>query len=260
MKSPRRKRRLNNNMKITFLGTNGWYDTETGNTPCVLIESKDRFVILDAGFGFYKVKNYIKSDKPVNLFISHLHYDHIIGLHTLPILELAQGLDIYIQKSMIKHLRSFLKRPFTSPVLFLSTKIRFHAITGRADIPFRFDTVRLRHSVPCYGYRFNLEGKTITYCTDTGLCSNLKKLSENADVLIAECAMIPGDKSPNLFHITPQTAAYVAAGSGVKRLALFHFDPGKYPSFSHRQEAEKAAKAIFENTIAANDNTAIDLP
>lgn len=28
-------------MRIIFLGTNGWYDTDTGNTVCILLESKD---------------------------------------------------------------------------------------------------------------------------------------------------------------------------------------------------------------------------
>ena len=35
-------------MKITFLGTNGWYDTKTGNTICTLIETKDYFIILQS--------------------------------------------------------------------------------------------------------------------------------------------------------------------------------------------------------------------
>lgn len=246
-------------MKITFLGTNGWYDTQTGNTPCVLIETEDTFIVCDAGFGFHKLKSRVQSGKPVRLFISHLHYDHIIGLHTLPIFNLKQGIDIYAHKSAIAGLRTFLKRPFTSPPLFLSTKIRFHAVTGSSSLPLKFEMARLQHAVPCYGYSFSIGGKKITYCTDTGLCANLKKLARGADLLIIECAMAPNDKSPNLFHVTPEIAASVARETGVKRLALFHFDPGKYPSFESRQAAEDAAKAIFNNTIAAKDDIAIAL-
>ncbi|MEW5766288.1 MAG: hypothetical protein AB1797_01505 [bacterium] len=46
-------------------------------------------MVCDAGFGFYKLKQYALSNKPVRLFISHLHYDHIIGLHTLPMFKLS---------------------------------------------------------------------------------------------------------------------------------------------------------------------------
>ena len=42
-------------MKVLFLGTNGWYDTKTGNTTCILIETKKEYIILDAGNGFYKI-------------------------------------------------------------------------------------------------------------------------------------------------------------------------------------------------------------
>ena len=246
-------------MKVTFLGTNGWYDTQTGNTSCVLIETESRFIILDAGFGFYKVKKYILSEKPVSLFITHLHYDHLIGLHTLPILRLAQGIDVYANKIIMNGLRSFLRRPYTTPVLLLPTKIRFHAVTGSSGSPVRFKTARLRHPVPCHGYKFYADGKTVSYCTDTGLCGNLKKLAEDTDLFITECSMAPGDKSPNLFHLTPRTAASAAGEAGAKRLALFHFDPAKYPTPDSRKEAQRAAAAIFKDTIAASDGTVIEI-
>jgi len=246
-------------MKITFLGTNGWYDTETGNTPCVLIETNDRFIILDAGFGFYKVKNIIRSEKPVSLFVSHLHYDHIIGLHTLPIFKLSQGIDIYANKLIMKGLRSFLKRPYTSSVLSLPTKVRFNAVTGNSGSPVKFETALMRHSALCHGYKFYIEDKIISYCTDTGSCAGLKKLASGADLFITECSMAPGDKAWNPFHLTPETAASVALQANAKRLALFHFDPAKYPALESRKEAENSARNIFKDTVAACDNTVIEI-
>ena len=47
-------------MKITFLGTNGWYDSATGNTPSALIDTKDYYIILDAGFGIHKLNDLLK--------------------------------------------------------------------------------------------------------------------------------------------------------------------------------------------------------
>jgi ribonuclease BN (tRNA processing enzyme) len=137
--------------------------------------------------------------------------------------------------------------------------VRFHAISGNSNSPIRFETAKLRHAVTCHGYRFYAEGRVISYCTDTGLCPNMKKLAKDADLFITECAMAPGDRSPNIFHITPETAALVAAGAGVKKMALFHFDPAKYPVLDSRKEAENAARAIFKDTIAANDNATIEI-
>lgn len=246
-------------MKITFLGTNGWYDTATGSTPCVLIETGEAFIILDAGLGFVKVKDMVKSEKPAFLFISHLHLDHLFGLHTLPLFNLKQGINIYAGRKESKLIRSFMKRPFTTPPLLLPSKLKFCDIAKPGKLPFDFKYAPLRHSVPCYGYRFAADGKTVTYCTDTGLCENLKKLANGVDLLITECAMSPNDTSTNLFHITPETAARVAAGSGARKLALCHFDPGKYPTIEHRKAAENAAKEIFANTIAATDGAVLTI-
>lgn len=246
-------------MKITFLGTNGWYDTPDGNTPSVFVETDDAYVIFDAGFGFCKAKDMIKPGKPAILFISHFHLDHLIGLHTLPLFKIPQGIDVCLPHGGEKVLRAFLRKPFTTPPLFLSTKIRFREISKEMKLPVSFERARLQHSVPCYGFRLTARGITVTYCTDTGLCRNLKLLARSADLLITECAMSPGDRRANLFHITPETAARVAKAAGAKRLALFHFDPGKYPEMSCRREAETAARRIFPDTIAANDGTVITL-
>lgn len=246
-------------MKVTFLGTNGWYDTATGNTPSVFIETRDEYIILDAGFGFYKAKGLITPDKPAYLFISHFHLDHIIGLHTLPIFKLPQGLDVYLPRGGEKALRGLLKRPFSTPPLLLPTKIRFREVAKARKLNFGFEYAPMRHSVPCNGFRFTSGGKSAAYCTDTGDCNNLKRLARSADLLITECAMSPGDKSPNLFHITPETAARAAKKAAAKKLALCHFDPGKYPSMAHRKAAEDAAKEIFPETVAASDGTSIIL-
>ena len=70
-------------MKVTFLGTNGWFDTATGNTPSILVQSEKFDIILDAGNGIARADRYITQDKPVFLFLSHFHIDHIAGLHIL---------------------------------------------------------------------------------------------------------------------------------------------------------------------------------
>jgi ribonuclease BN (tRNA processing enzyme) len=224
-----------------------------------LAEAERHYIVFDAGFGFQKLRAHIKPDKQVILFISHLHLDHLIGLHTLPLFDLPQGIDICAPQHACKLLRSFLKAPFTASPLALRTKLRFHALDKRVHLPFNFEMRRLRHSVPCYGYRISIGGSVVAYCTDTGSCANLSHISKDADLLITECAMSPSEGLPTLFHLTPEAAARAALGSGVKRLALFHFDPGKYPTFEERKRAEEAAGRIFPETIAANDGTTIYL-
>lgn len=70
-------------MKVIFLGTNGWYDTETGTTVCILVKSKKHAVIFDAGNGFYKLDAHLtdRRGRTGYLLLSHFHLDHVEGLH-----------------------------------------------------------------------------------------------------------------------------------------------------------------------------------
>ena len=90
-------------MKITFLGTNGWYNSPTGNTICILIESADYYIVLDAGDGFYKLSEYIIKDKPAFLFLSHFHLDHISGLHTLVKFSFKKELKFFGPKGITRN-------------------------------------------------------------------------------------------------------------------------------------------------------------
>jgi ribonuclease BN (tRNA processing enzyme) len=89
---------IGNIMRILFLGTNGWYSTDTGNTVCTLIETKGHYIILDAGDGFHKIDQYIDDKKPIILLLSHIHLDHIIGLHSLAKFRFKQEIILYIEE------------------------------------------------------------------------------------------------------------------------------------------------------------------
>lgn len=43
-----KNRKKEGEMKVNFLSTNGWFDTDCGNAICTLIETKTAYIILDA--------------------------------------------------------------------------------------------------------------------------------------------------------------------------------------------------------------------
>ena len=247
-------------MKITFLGTNGWYDTKTGNTICTLIETNDYFIILDAGNGFYKIEKHIKKEKPIYLFLSHFHLEHIIGLHILNKFNFKQGINIYGQKGTKKTLNTIVNRPFTMPFRKLPFAVKIYELSGRIhNIPFPVKCKFLVHSSPCLGYRFELERKIIAYCPDTGICENAVELAKNADLLITECSLKSGQHYENWPHLNPEEAAKIAREAKVKKLVLTHFDANIYRTLKERKEAQKIAKTIFKNTISAVDNMKVEI-
>jgi ribonuclease BN (tRNA processing enzyme) len=247
-------------VKIFFLGTNGWFSTETGNTSCVLIDSDKYYIVFDAGDGINKLDNYITSDKPIFLFLSHFHLDHVLGFHIINKFNFKQGINVYGQKGTKKILNYLVQHPFTLPLKELPTKVIVHELTeGQHNVPFPVTCKYLLHSDPCFGYRVNLEGKTIVYCTDTAVCDNSLELSNNADILIHECASRSGHSTAKWPHTNPKEAAELALKANIKQLVLFHFDAEIYRSIEDRMQAETEARKIFQNTKAAFDGTYINI-
>jgi ribonuclease BN (tRNA processing enzyme) len=246
-------------MDIIFLGTNGWYDTDTRNTICTLINSDKYHIILDAGNGIYKADRYIKDDLPVYLFISHFHLDHIEGLHILNKFRFSQGLKIFGQKGTKAILNTIINEPFTVPLEKLPFQIQVQELSeGPYKLPFPLECRFLVHASPCLGYHFDLDGKIVAYCPDTGICENAVLLAEDADLLIAECAHLPGEASPSWPHLNPQDAADIARRANAKRLALTHFDAGRYTSIQQRMDAI-AGVLDFEGIIAGQDGLVLKL-
>jgi ribonuclease BN (tRNA processing enzyme) len=246
-------------MKIIFLGTNGWYDTDCGNTICTLLETKKAYILLDAGNGIHKADKYIKKDLPVYLFLSHFHIDHIEGLHTLAKFNF-QSLQIIGQIGTKATIREFLAPTYSLPIGKLPYPCKVTDISkGWHRHPFKFLALPLVHSSTCFGYRFEIDDKVISYCTDTGYCKNLEVLSADADLLISECAFLSRQKSDSWPHMNPQLAAKLAVQSKAKKLVLTHFDASLYTTLGKRKKAQEHAIKIFHKTIYAYDELMIKI-
>lgn len=247
-------------MKVVFLGTNGWYDTETGNTSSVFVETKDQYIVLDAGSGIYKLDRYINNSKPIYLFLSHFHLDHIIGLHALDRFEFAQGLYIVGQSGTRNVLSTIINLPFTIPLHQLKYKTAIYEMPEEQEIiPFTVTSLQLKHSSKCLGFRFEIENSVLSYCTDTGYCDNAVELARDADLLITECALKIGESDENWPHLNPQVAARIACEGNARRLALVHFDGNIYKTFRERKQAEEEARRIFRNSFSAEDDMEIEI-
>lgn len=245
-------------MRIIFLGTNGWYDTETGNTVCTLIETDDYFIILDAGNGLHKVERYITSKKPIYLFISHFHLDHIVGLHILNKFNFSQGINIYGQVGTKDILNIIINEPYTVPLAKLPFKVEVYELSeGSHNIPFLVKCLSLQHSSNCLGFRLEVDRKVITYCSDTGICENAVELAKKADIFITECSLKVRQHVDNWPHLSPEDAAELAKRAMVKKLVLTHFDANIYRSLKEREQAWAHAKKKFSNVIIATDGTQI---
>jgi ribonuclease Z len=101
-------------------------------------------------------------------------------------------------------------------------------------------------------------GRRVAYCTDTRPCAASVELARGADVLIHESTYAEEmrDDAEARLHSTAAGAARVAREAGVGQLILTHF------STRYRDVAPllEEARAIFPNTIAAEDLMSVAIP
>jgi len=249
-----------NKIKVVLLGTNGWYDTDTGNTICTLIICPDFYIILDAGTGIYKLDRYINNEKPVYIFLSHFHIDHIQGLHILNKFKIKKGLYIFGQKGTKKALGTLINSPFSAPLENLPYETEIIEVPEQINkLPFKARVLPLEHSDITLGIQIEIGGKIISYCPDTDYCENAIKLAKNADLLITECAFKSGQENKEWPHLNPEKAAKIAKIAFCKKLVLVHFDANNYKLIDDRKNAENIAKKYFSDSIAGIDDMEIEV-
>ena len=171
-------------MEVTLWGTRGSLATPGpemarygGNTSCVGVRGQDGTVlVLDAGTGIRRfAKTIPASVRRVDILLTHLHMDHILGLGFFgPLYNPEIEVHIWGPASSTQGLQARLKR-YLSPPLFpvrlneLPCKLHFHEVP-RADVDigeFRVSSSLVCHPGPTVGYRIaSPSGKVLTYLPD----------------------------------------------------------------------------------------------
>ncbi|MCK4919432.1 MAG: hypothetical protein KAS71_00210 [Bacteroidales bacterium] len=246
--------------KIKLHGTNGWFETENGKTSCVGVYTDNCVIILDIGTGFRDVDPNDTKDRQMYLFISHLHLDHIYGLHLLS-LHSPSCLKIYIPEDLMEHFVAISKEPFVKSIENMEYPVEIVGIKPNwyYETFFSFQALSLVHNTTAFCYRLDISNKSISYSVDTKLCENVYKISENADVFICDAALKSNDNADGKFHMKINEAFKVASKSNVKLLILTHFGALRYKSIKERELEAQSAESEFNNYIVGIDGKEITL-
>ncbi len=188
-------------MRIKFWGVRGSIPCpgpETmhygGNTACIElhIEPLDRRIIIDAGSGIRALGNDMvahpngKKQMAAELFITHTHWDHILGFPFFTPLYLSNyKLNIY---GPVTHEDATLEQVLGGQLTYryfpirheeLSATIIYHDLKeGEYDLGqgVKLITQYLNHPLLCMGYRFEFDQKVVCTVYDTEPFSNLFEL------------------------------------------------------------------------------------
>ena len=242
-------------MKVTFWGTRGSLPSPRpgttrygGNTSCVEVRTGDGSVmLLDAGSGIHRLADFGPGVTRVDVLLSHLHMDHILGLGFFGAL-FQPDLEVHIwgPPSTTLDLKARLSR-YLSPPLFpvrltdLPCRLMLHdAPRGTFDLPSASVTADLVcHPGPTLGYRIEADGATLTYIPDhepalgdTAFLSSTEwtsgfSLMTGVDLLIHDSQYTDEEYPSHIGwgHSTINQTMALAEAAGVGTLAAFHHDP-----------------------------------
>lgn len=242
-------------MKVRFHGVRGSIPTPGastvrygGNTSCVEVRLADgSLLIFDAGTGIRECGIALVKEGfsgPIHLLLSHLHWDHILGLpffppvwrkesliRVLPMLTEAQK-----QAAMTKAIFDGMHFPVRAE--FVPAQIEFleeamHWQVGSAVVR----RVSLNHPGGSQGFRVDdADGRSITYLTDNELSppaspqttlDELARFSENVDLLIHDAQYIEEDfpLKKGWGHSTFHEAIELGSKASTRHLIFFHHEP-----------------------------------
>jgi phosphoribosyl 1,2-cyclic phosphodiesterase len=154
-----------------------------GNTSCIEVWADETLIILDAGTGMRPLGQLLCSpDAPENTsrihaFITHTHWDHIIGLpYFQPLRDRNTYLTIYglrrTERPFSATLFDSLDKPlFPLPLKASEAKIDFREVdfyhTFAIAPEVHVTTARLNHPYRAVGYRIESRTGCLAYITDT---------------------------------------------------------------------------------------------
>ncbi|MCL5036581.1 MAG: MBL fold metallo-hydrolase [Chloroflexi bacterium] len=244
-------------MQVTFWGTRGSIPVPGemtnrfgGNTTCVEVRLSDNsLIVFDAGTGIRKLGQKLGNQlvaegklPPVNLFLTHSHWDHIQGFPFFsPAHIRGVIINIFGCASNFSKLHEIMSNQMESryfPVNFndLSASINFLEINKSP----RFESATIKnllcnHPGDSYAYRIEEGGRVLVFMTDNELTSENSRTEwgefvnfcRGADLLIHDSQFTPSELElrRGWGHSSHLEAARLACEAGVKSLALFHHDP-----------------------------------
>jgi ribonuclease BN (tRNA processing enzyme) len=276
---------------LTFCGVRGSYpvpgkDTRRygGNTASLLLELAGRALILDAGTGIIQAGRRLgaagRQRRPIHVFLTHLHSDHIIGLPFFapmydPRAEIVLHFPEVTGSGAQQALEALFLPPY-SPITLkgIKARLRFEPLrhgSGRVLLGDGIEVAHMLHdSHPRLGvlvYRVSCGERKLVYATDVespgGFSAELRGFSAGADLLVhdsqyfeKEYARGAGSRR-GYGHSTVAMAARNADICGARRLFLFHFDPTYSDAMLREMLAQ--ARRLFARTFLAQEGKTITI-
>ncbi len=239
-----------------------------GHTSCISLERDGEAAVLDAGSGLPRLvgEPSVREAKRLDIFISHLHFDHVMGLFCFPpVHDPDREIHLYGGAGLQKGLETLVGPPYW-PLGLRGCKahLYFHELRPRERFRmggFSGYTMAGNHPGGSLLCRLEADGKSLVYTldceTDETMFRRLSEFSRGADLLIWDASYTRGDKRPGWGHSTWEEGLALRRDAGARRVLMTHYSQEYSDPFLQEQEreAQKACRAC----IFAREGMVLDL-
>lgn len=219
-----------------------------GASSCVEIEGANgSFIVCDMGSGLREfgldaaVRCATGHPRRYNFFLSHLHWDHIMGFpFFIGGFDPDAAITIYSGHADAELALRRQQEEISFPVPFSFLRAKFSFVTMEPGKDYVVDgitasTMLQHHSHDSYGFRFSNEQTTVVYSTDSehptkemGTEHQFEAFFKDADLVICDTMYSLVDSvtmKEDWGHSSNIVAVDLCRAAGAKRLALFHHEP-----------------------------------
>ncbi len=271
--------------EITFWGVRGsipccgpQYNEYGGHTCCVSVQIDDHLIILDAGTGIVPLGEWVTKQNisKATLLLSHVHFDHIIGLPFFgPLWNPKFSLDIFAGNLKQEGgVQAFFRKNMTHPLFpgslidMARADLALHDVVAGDSIDIvpslKIHTLPLNHPGGATGYRLEYKDKSFCYITDTEhMIGNhdvqLQRFIQGTDCLVYD-AMYTDEQHKEKIgwgHSTWQEAVYLAKNSDVKQLVVYHHNHAH--TDAEMQKIEAQVQKSFKQGLVAKQGMTLEL-
>lgn len=257
-----------------------------GNSSCVEVEpGGDEYFVCDMGSGARPLGSHVfarQRGRPavINVFMSHLHWDHIMGFPFFgPAYVPGMKIRIHGCHEALEHAFRRQQAPPSFPVDFdqLRATIEFVRLTPGTTTEVsgvRITPKLQHHSGDSFGYRFERDGKSVVYTTDSehkletaGEAQAFADFFRDADLVIFDAMYSLADAisvRADWGHSSNMVGVELCQMAGARHLVLFHHEPANNDAaieailHDTRRFAQLARDASLQVT-AAYDGLEIEL-
>jgi ribonuclease BN (tRNA processing enzyme) len=219
------------------------------------VEDQGRRILLDMGNGVLsRLLERLDVFSLDGLVLSHMHPDHVADFAALRVaLQWSHPTGRWEERLPV--LAGGDAPAYLAGYAGADAMQRFEMRPIRADQVTEFCGFRLRfarasHPVETYAMRIENGAAAIVYTADTGPSASVERLSENADLLLAEATLTDAyaHLAGSVGHLTGSLAGEMAARAGARRLLLTHFFPTNDP-----RESVREALDVFGDVVCAEE-------